>query len=78
MNPFLPLEHSGSVKPSPETRLPGMHLHENEVYFRFVPDNLQVRQSFLHRKKEFNLISLTIVLQDLFRTQVQIRGKKIA
>ena len=51
MNPFLPSEHSGSVKPSPETRLSGMHSHENEVYFRFVPDNLQVRQSFLHRGK---------------------------
>ena len=51
MNPFLPLEHSGSVKPSPETRWIRMHSHENVVCFRFLPGNLQARQSFLHPGK---------------------------
>ena len=51
MNLFLPSEHSDSVKPWPVTRWIGMHSHENEVYFRFVPGNLQARQSFLHPGK---------------------------
>ena len=51
MNPFLPSEHSGSVKPLPATRWTVMHSHENEVYFRFVPGNLQAWQSFLHHGK---------------------------
>ena len=51
MNPYLPSEHSGSVKTLPVTRWIGMHSHESEVCFRFEPGNLQARQSFLHRGK---------------------------
>src|ERR1039457_7726939 len=52
MNPFLPSVHSGSVMPLPATQMTMMHLHENEVCFRFVPDNLPARQSFLRPERE--------------------------
>src|SRR5664280_1793149 len=51
MNSFLVSEYSGNVKPSPVTHWIRMHSHENEVYFRFLPGNLQGRQSFLHPGK---------------------------
>src|SRR5665647_1139202 len=51
MNLFLPLGHSGNVKPLPATRWSMKHSRENEVCFRSVPGNLQVLQSFLHREK---------------------------
>ena len=50
MSPFLPSVYPDSVSLLPATRLSGMHLHESEVCFHFVPGNLQGRRSFWHHE----------------------------
>jgi hypothetical protein len=48
MNPFLPMEYSGSAMPSSEILLIALNSHESGFWSHFWPDNLQDLQSFSH------------------------------